>query len=47
MDEEPAAPVASQETQDALAEGYRQMAASRERELEAEEWTEQVLYEPE
>ncbi|MGD0519948.1 MAG: hypothetical protein ABSA48_01715 [Terracidiphilus sp.] len=35
----------SEESQAALAEGYRLMAADREQEMEAEEWTEQILFE--
>jgi hypothetical protein len=30
--------------QTALAEGYREMADDREREMEAEEWTEHILF---
>jgi hypothetical protein len=33
----------SRTKQDDLAEGYRQMAADREREAEAEEWTEALI----
>jgi hypothetical protein len=30
-----------------LEAGYREMAADREREMEAEEWTEKILFVPE
>jgi hypothetical protein len=43
MDCESATREASQPKQAALLEGYRQMAADRERELEAEEWTEALI----
>ena len=46
MDRDTAAHDTSQERQMALAEGYRQMAADREREMEAEEWTKQTLFLP-
>lgn len=38
-----AAQETSQQKQDALAEGYRLMAADREQEAEAEEWTEGLI----
>lgn len=46
-DQETAAPVAGRESLDAMAQGYRQMAADREQELEAEEWVEGLIHDAE
>lgn len=43
MDHEDTAQAASQISQAALAEGYRQMADDTEHEIEAEEWTEAMI----
>ena len=43
MDNNTAAHETSQTSQTALAESYRQMAADREQEMEAEEWTEALV----
>jgi hypothetical protein len=43
MDDNTAAHETSQTSQTALAESYRQMAADREQEMEAEEWTEALV----
>ena len=47
IDYEDDEPKSGRESQDALLDGYRQMAGDREHELEAEEWTEQILFVPE
>ena len=41
---EAAAPETTEAKQAALEEGYRQMAADLEHEMEAEEWTQQILF---
>jgi hypothetical protein len=43
MDQDPAAPEADQTGWADIAEGYRQMSADIEHELEAEEWTEALV----
>ncbi|MGA9670176.1 MAG: hypothetical protein WBQ94_13265 [Terracidiphilus sp.] len=45
MDRETAATEDTSESEAALLEGYRQMAADQEQEKEAEEWTEHILFE--
>jgi hypothetical protein len=45
MEKDAPAAEADKTSEAALAEGYRQMAADREREAEAEEWTEHILFE--
>ena len=44
MDHNTAAHETSETSQAHLADGYHQMAADEGREAEAEEWTEQVLF---
>jgi hypothetical protein len=43
VDRKTAAGTVSDEDVQALAEGYREMAADQEREAEAEEWCEQLI----
>ena len=43
MDHDGATHEASEQSEVDLAEGYRRMAADREQEMEAEEWTEALV----
>ena len=47
MDRDTAAHETSEQSQAVQADGYREMAADIEHEMEAEEWVEQILFEVE
>jgi len=47
MDHNTAIPGKSETNKSDLVDSYRQMAADQERELEAQEWTESILFDAE